>query len=135
MATERPLSPRTSTIDVLERVLDKGIVIETQIDISIAGIRLINVDARVLVSSFATYLRYADALAAAGTAVGPPPLGVRPAPAREARAPRRRRSARVTMVCDDGCAFSRRAPRAGQTAAAVACPYREGVKCVLKRAA
>jgi hypothetical protein len=49
-------------IDVLDRVLDKGIVIDAWARMSIAGIDLVGVDMRVVVASIETYLRYADDL-------------------------------------------------------------------------
>jgi gas vesicle structural protein len=52
----------TSLIDVLDRVLDKGIVIDAWVRVSLVGIDLITVEARVVVASIDTYLRYADAL-------------------------------------------------------------------------
>ena len=52
----------TSLIDVLDRVLDKGIVIDAWVRISLVGIDLITVEARVVVASIDTYLRYAEAL-------------------------------------------------------------------------
>ena len=51
-----------SLIDVLDRVLDKGIVIDAWMRVSLVGIDLITVEARVVVASIDTYLRYADAL-------------------------------------------------------------------------
>jgi hypothetical protein len=53
----------TSLIDVLDRVLDKGIVIDAWLRVSLVGIDLITVEARVLVASIHTYLQYADAVA------------------------------------------------------------------------
>ena len=50
-------------IDVLDRVLDKGIVIDAYVRVSVAGLDLVNVDARVVVASVDTYLNYADAIA------------------------------------------------------------------------
>ena len=50
----------TSLIDVLDRVLDKGIVIDAWVRISLVGIDLITVEARVVVASIDTYLRFAD---------------------------------------------------------------------------
>lgn len=47
-------------IDVLDRVLDKGIVIYAHSDISVGGIRLVTMEARVVVTSIATYMRYAQ---------------------------------------------------------------------------
>ncbi len=52
----------TSLIDVLDRILDKGIVIDAWIRVSLVGIDLVTVEARVVVASIDTYLRYADAL-------------------------------------------------------------------------
>ncbi|MDE3112860.1 MAG: gas vesicle structural protein GvpA [Chloroflexota bacterium] len=52
----------TSLIDVLDRVLDKGIIIDAWVRVSLVGIDLITVEARVVVASIDTYLRYAEAL-------------------------------------------------------------------------
>lgn len=52
----------TSLIDVLDRILDKGIVIDAWVRISLVGIDLITVEARVVVASIDTYLRYAEAI-------------------------------------------------------------------------
>jgi gas vesicle structural protein len=52
----------TSLIDVLDRVLDKGIVIDAWVRVSLVGIDLITVEARIVVASIETYLRYAEAL-------------------------------------------------------------------------
>jgi len=49
-------------IDVLDRVLDKGIVISMWGRMSVAGIELVGLDMRVVVASIDTYLRYADTL-------------------------------------------------------------------------
>jgi len=49
-------------VDVLDRVLDKGIVIDAWVRVSLVGIELVTVEARVVVASIATYLGYADAL-------------------------------------------------------------------------
>lgn len=61
MAVERQ-SGGTSLIDVLDRVLDKGIVIDAWVRISLVGIDLITVEARVVVASIDTYLKYAEAV-------------------------------------------------------------------------
>jgi hypothetical protein len=52
----------TSLIDVLDRVLDKGIVIDAWVRISLVGIDLITVEARIVVASIETYLKYAEAI-------------------------------------------------------------------------
>src|SRR5256885_2224770 len=63
--------PSTSIIDILDRVLDKGIVIDAWIRVSLVGIDLITVEARVVVASIDTYLRYAEALGITGTVARP----------------------------------------------------------------
>ena len=62
----------TSHIDVLDRVLDKGIVIDAWVQVSLVGIDLLTVKARVIVASIATYLQHSDALAEAAVASTPP---------------------------------------------------------------
>lgn len=57
----------TSLIDVLDRILDKGIVIDAWIRVSLVGIDLITIEARVVVASIDTYLRYAEAVGAMPT--------------------------------------------------------------------
>src|SRR5215472_6272836 len=57
-------------IDVLDRVLDKGIVIDASMRISLVGLNLVSV--KVVVASVETYLRHFDALALTGTCVLPP---------------------------------------------------------------
>lgn len=52
----------TSLIDVLDRVLDKGIVIDAWVRVSLVGIDLITVEARVVVASIDTYLKYSEAV-------------------------------------------------------------------------
>src|SRR3954463_13556650 len=70
MAVER-VSGGSSLIDVLDRVLDKGIVIDAWVRISLVGIDLITVEARVVVASIDTYLKYADAVGLVGTVSRP----------------------------------------------------------------
>jgi hypothetical protein len=61
----------TSIIDVLDRVLDKGIVIDAWVRVSLVGIDLITVEARVVVASIATYLQNSDSLAQAAAVAEP----------------------------------------------------------------
>lgn len=51
-----------SVIDLLDRVLDKGIVVDASLRVAVVGIDLITVEARVVVASIATYLSSAHAL-------------------------------------------------------------------------
>jgi hypothetical protein len=48
----------SSLIDVLDRVLDKGIVLDAWVLVSLAGIDLLTVDARIVVTSIDTFLTY-----------------------------------------------------------------------------
>src|SRR5207237_4523033 len=48
--------------DVLEVLLDKGLVIDAFVRVSLIGIELLTVDARVVVASVDTYLRFAEAV-------------------------------------------------------------------------
>jgi hypothetical protein len=52
-------APGASLIDVLDRVLDKGVVVDAGMRFSFAGIDLITVDARLVIASFDTYLKHA----------------------------------------------------------------------------
>lgn len=70
----------TSLIDVLDRILDKGIVIDAWVRISLVGIDLITVEARVIVASIDTYLKYAEAVGITGPISRPLAIA---APARE----------------------------------------------------
>ena len=69
-------------VDVLDRVLDKGIVIDAAVRVSVAGIELLGVDARVVVASIETYLLHADALAYTDMAAAPrhAPVPAAPSP-------------------------------------------------------
>jgi hypothetical protein len=51
-----------SLIDVLDRVLDKGIVIDAYVRVSLVGIDLVSVEARIVVASVETYLKYAESI-------------------------------------------------------------------------
>jgi hypothetical protein len=66
----------TSLIDVLDRVLDKGIVIDAWVRVSLVGIDLITVEARVVVASIDTYLRYAEAMGITQPVARPPSVGM-----------------------------------------------------------
>ncbi len=61
----------TSLIDVLDRVLDKGIVIDAWVRVSLVGIDLITVEARIVVASIDTYLKYSEAVGTAAPASRP----------------------------------------------------------------
>ncbi|OZU88403.1 gas vesicle protein GvpA [Virgibacillus indicus] len=52
----------SSLAEVIDRILDKGIVIDAFARVSVVGIELITVEARVVVASVDTWLRYAEAV-------------------------------------------------------------------------
>ena len=56
-------APRPSSLaDVLDVVLDRGIVIDAYARVALLGIELVTIDARVVVASVDTYLRFAEAV-------------------------------------------------------------------------
>lgn len=58
--TARPNS--SSLADVVDTILDKGLVIDAFVRVSLVGIELLTIDARVVVASVDTYLRFAEAV-------------------------------------------------------------------------
>ena len=48
--------------DVLELILDKGLVIDVYVRVAVIGIELITIDARIVIASVDTYLRFAEAV-------------------------------------------------------------------------
>src|SRR4051812_30074282 len=48
--------------DVLELILDKGLVIDAYVRVSVIGIELLTIDARIVIASVDTYLRFAEAV-------------------------------------------------------------------------
>ena len=85
MPVERA-SGGSSLVDVLDRVLDKGIVIDAWVRVSLVGIDLITVEARVVVASIDTYLKYAEAVGQVST-VSRPALESSPIEALSVEAP------------------------------------------------
>ncbi|KAA9159296.1 gas vesicle structural protein GvpA [Amycolatopsis acidicola] len=57
---DRPSS--SSLADVIDTILDKGLVIDAYVRVSLVGIELLTIDARVVVASVDTYLRFAEAV-------------------------------------------------------------------------
>jgi gas vesicle structural protein len=55
--------PRPSGLaDVIDVILDKGIVIDAYIRVSLIGIEILTIDARIVIASVDTYLRFAEAV-------------------------------------------------------------------------
>lgn len=57
---DRPSS--SGLADVLDIILDKGLVIDAYVRVSLVGIELLTIDARIVVASVDTYLRFAEAV-------------------------------------------------------------------------
>ncbi len=65
----------SSLADVLNIILDKGIVVDAWVRLSIIGIEILTLEARVVVASVETYLRYAEAIGLTALASAPPAQG------------------------------------------------------------
>jgi hypothetical protein len=51
-----------SLADVIDIILDKGLVLDAYVRVSLIGIELITIDARIVIASVDTYLRFAEAV-------------------------------------------------------------------------
>jgi gas vesicle structural protein len=51
-----------SLADVVELILDRGLIIDVYVRVSLVGIELLTIEARIVVASIDTYLRYAEAI-------------------------------------------------------------------------
>src|SRR5919198_6172404 len=58
---QRAPSP-SGLVDVVDLILDKGLVIDAYIRVSVIGIELLTIDARIVIASVDTYLRFAEAV-------------------------------------------------------------------------
>ena len=61
MAIEK-VNASSSLAEVIDRILDKGIVVDAWVRVSLVGIELLAVEARVVVAGVDTYLKYAEAV-------------------------------------------------------------------------
>jgi gas vesicle structural protein len=67
MAVEKAIGS-SSLVEVIDRILDKGVVVDACVRISLVGIEILAVEARVVVASVETYLKYAEAIGLTATA-------------------------------------------------------------------
>ena len=58
---QRAPSP-SSLADVVDLILDKGLVIDAYVRVSVIGIEVVTIDARIVIASVDTYLRFAEAV-------------------------------------------------------------------------
>jgi hypothetical protein len=70
MAVEKTIGS-TSLAEVVDRILDKGIVVDAWVRVSLVGIELLAVEARVVVAGVDTYLKYAEAVGLTAAAAAP----------------------------------------------------------------
>ena len=70
MAVEKAIAS-SSLAEVVDRILDKGIVIDAWVRVSLVGIELLAVEARIVVAGVDTWLKYAEAVGLTATAAMP----------------------------------------------------------------
>ncbi|MBT9137417.1 MAG: Gas vesicle structural protein [Dehalococcoidia bacterium] len=61
MALEKSMASDT-LVEVIDRILDKGVVVDAWVRVSLVGIEILTLEARVVVASVETYLKYAEAV-------------------------------------------------------------------------
>ncbi|QOV23459.1 gas vesicle structural protein GvpA [Anabaenopsis elenkinii] len=70
MAVEKTNSS-SSLAEVIDRILDKGIVVDAWVRVSLVGIELLAIEARIVIASVETYLKYAEAVGLTKSAAVP----------------------------------------------------------------
>jgi gas vesicle structural protein len=71
MAKVQKSTDSSSLAEVVDRILDKGIVIDAWAKVSLVGIELLSIEARVVIASVETYLKYAEAIGLTASAAAP----------------------------------------------------------------
>lgn len=61
MAVQTAVAP-SGLAEVLDRILDKGVVVDAWARVSLLGLEILAIEARVVVASVETYLKYAEAV-------------------------------------------------------------------------
>jgi len=61
VAVEKAIAS-SSLVEVIDRILDKGIVIDAWARVSLVGIEILAIEARVVVAGVDTFLKYAEAI-------------------------------------------------------------------------
>jgi len=67
MAVEKAIAS-SSLVEVIDRILDKGVVVDAWVRVSLVGIELLAIEARVTVAGVETFLKYAEAIGLTATA-------------------------------------------------------------------
>jgi hypothetical protein len=71
MAKVQKSTDSSSLAEVVDRILDKGIVIDAWVKVALVGIELLSIEARVVIASVDTYLKYAEAIGLTASAAAP----------------------------------------------------------------
>jgi hypothetical protein len=71
MAEVQKSTDSSGLAEVVDRILDKGIVIDAFARVSLVGIELVSIEARVVVASVETYLKYAEGIGLTASAAAP----------------------------------------------------------------
>jgi len=71
MARLQKSTDSSSLAEVVDRILDKGIVIDAWVKVSLVGIELITIEGRIVVASVETYLKYVEAVGLTSSAAMP----------------------------------------------------------------
>ena len=61
MAVEKAMAS-SSLVEVVDRILDKGVVVDAWVRVSLVGIELLAIEARVVIAGVDTFLKYAEAV-------------------------------------------------------------------------
>lgn len=61
MAVQTSTAP-SGLAEVLDRILDKGLVLDAWVRVSLLGIEILSIEARIVLASVETYLKYAEAV-------------------------------------------------------------------------
>jgi gas vesicle structural protein len=61
MAVGRGLASST-LVEVIDRILDKGLVVDFWVTVALIGIEIVSIEGRVVLASVETYLKYAEAM-------------------------------------------------------------------------
>jgi len=67
MAVGRGLASST-LVEVIDRILDKGLVIDFWLTVALIGIEIVSIEGRVVLASVETYLKYAEAMGLSASA-------------------------------------------------------------------
>lgn len=71
MAQIQKSTDSSSLAEVVDRVLEKGIVVDAFVKVSLVGIELLSIEARIVIASVETYLKYAEAIGLTASAAAP----------------------------------------------------------------